>query len=418
MPDHDHDLLSPLRSYIQGHASSLGCLEQAERLTDLHAVRLIQEREGNSPCFGREGPPCDSNDCFWLEACANYRSPTISPLDKEFPTHERCPFDRFRERLEELERQKKATLSPGEVGLKIRSYRNLAPASRKMLVAAPKTVVCENPEEAPLKPYILSHQVYRLPASYPHGRYRHDLQVLFTSDLPALSGWLAETSSFQEAGNLSYYPLVQSLSGTREITPKFSRIQYIQNRIPVIGLPGPLDFGATFSAPHLGLADGDIMLSDRSYSPILNLDLPVLENIDYAQLYKLMADHPEELCAFRDFLQARVEEMREAALGSEQFARECRKIERQIRDQLRKLNSDYKKARLTTAFSLTGCAVATWTLALYCILQGSGDVLSFLGPGGALVSASAALSNHLVKRLDLKDNPAYFLWVIGRSKRP
>jgi hypothetical protein len=129
-----------------------------------------------------------------------------------------------------------------------------------------------------------------------------------------------------------------------------------------------------------------------------------------------MNDYPEELCTFRDFLQSKVEEMRQSAVGSEQFGNDCRKIERDIRDQIRKLNSDYKKTRLTTAFSLTGCAVATWTLALYCITQGTGDLLSFIGPGGVLLSASTALSKHLVKHLDLKDNPAYFLWMIGKTR--
>jgi hypothetical protein len=273
----DRNLVPQLREHIQSYGERLNCLHEVDQLTDFHAIRLIQQREGYSPCFGRD-ESCKSLDCFWLEACANYRNPSITPLDKEFPNHDHNLFNSFQSSIQKLNEDKKGRLSSGEVGLKIRSYRNIPAATRKMLVAAPKTVVCENPEDAPLKPYILSHST-DVQYSYPNGIFTSTVEVFFTADIKALVTWLADTKTFREAGNLSYYPLMQRVSDTRVITPKASPVKYTENRIPVLGLSSSLNFGDIFSAPHLGLADGDIMVSDRSFSPILNLDLPVLENI-------------------------------------------------------------------------------------------------------------------------------------------
>jgi hypothetical protein len=220
---------------------------------------------------------------------------------------------------------------------------------------------------------------------------------------------------FIENENLAYYPLFKSIQDTTSGSPK-TVTQNQDSTYPFTAYPGNFDL-ETFSAPHIGLPDGEIMLSHKEYAPILNLELPVLENVDFATLHKLMSDYPEELSAFRDFLHSEVDDMREAAVGSEQFSKDCRKIERNIRGHVRKLDFDYKKAKLKTTLALTGCSIASWTLALYCIVRGTGDLLAVLGPGGILTTVSAAYSDYLVKRLHLKDDPAYFLWMIGDTSK-
>lgn len=32
-------------------------------------IRLIQEKEGNTPCFKTDPPACDQFDCCWREDC-------------------------------------------------------------------------------------------------------------------------------------------------------------------------------------------------------------------------------------------------------------------------------------------------------------------------------------------------------------
>jgi hypothetical protein len=108
--------------------------------------------------------------------------------------------------------------------------------------------------------------------------------------------------------------------------------------------------------------------------------------------------------------------MRTLALGSVNFDHECRRVERDIRDRLRKLDSDHRSARFEAAISLTGCAMAGWTLALYCILQGAGNILTILGPGGLLYKVSADYGSYLMKCAGMKNNAAYFLWKIGRTQ--
>ena len=394
MPDNPRPSLSEA---IQKQAGRLGCLDAISNLTEINAIRLLQQREGYSQCFAKGTDQDWCKRCYWVEACSNYLNKDISPMDKELSYLSKHELEWLKNRLREFNWQKSPSLSTGEVGLQIRSFSNIPSATRKMLVASPKTVVCENLEERSiLQAYILHHSCRETGFSYPAAYFRHELEVLFTTDLHSLKGWISEADKFFTGGNLSYYPLVQYIKKEKQVMPKASGRSkaYLEDFI------------------LLGLPDGDIMLSDKDFAPILNMELPVLENVDYNTLFKLMSDYPEELCSFRDFLQSKVEEMRTAAVGSEQFVKDCHKIEREIRDHIRKLDSDYKKNKLKAAFSLTGCAIASWTLALYCILQGTSNILTILGPGGIVYTASSAYSDYLVKRLNLKENPVYFLWLL------
>jgi hypothetical protein len=411
----EEDLL--LRRFINSHAERLGCLEAIAAMTDLNAIRFCQQKEGYTPCFGRETPQYPNQDdtrlctadCCWIYACNSYRISAIVPI--EVFVENKDELNRLQKRLLDFDKTKKTSLTAGEVGVQIRSYQNISSVTRKMLIAAPKTVVGEaTDDKLALKPHALVHSSFR-GRSYGDWNIYHDLTVLFTSDLSGLKRWLFETQRFLESGNLAYSPLIQSLSYKKS----YGKGSLMENQYAFDELPAPVDL-KTFAAPHLGLPDGDIMLSNSEFAPILNIELPVLESIDFDTLFKLMADFPDELCAFRDFLHSSVEQMLNAATGSTDFAHNCRKIERDIREHLRKLESDYKKTRLKTAFSLTGCAVVSWMLALYCILRGKGDILTILGPGGMVFTLSAAYSEYLIQRLSLKNDPAYFLWLLGKTK--
>jgi hypothetical protein len=220
---------------------------------------------------------------------------------------------------------------------------------------------------------------------------------------------------FAHSGQLKYHPLIEIFTGSTSIHSGESyklREQPMQFWQP----PETLTL-RTFSAPHTALIDGDIHLTDAEFVPLLSLELPSLEGVDFQALGRLMSDYPEELCSFRDFLMNTIEGLRIASVASGDFDASCKRADRELREQLRKVRSDFRKSQLTGAFSLTGCAVASWALALYCIIEGKGDILKLVGPGGAVVSLSAALSAYLQKRLELKDNPAYFLWLIERQTR-
>jgi hypothetical protein len=89
------------------------------------------------------------------------------------------------------------------------------------------------------------------------------------------------------------------------------------------------------------------------------------------------------------------------------------RIEREIRAEIRKFESDFDRSDLKTAISAAGCVVASFTLALYCILHMEPNVLSVLGPGGVLYKISDLYMERKLKQLELRENPAYFLWVLN-----
>ncbi len=410
---------SPLREGVQRHAERLGCLGAISDMTDINAIRFLQQKEGYTPCFGRETPwspdpedpkLCKISDCYWRLVCNSYRNITLTPLDKALPNARQEELELLRKRLLACNEEKNQAFSIATVGLKIRSFRNMSSATRKMLVAAPKTVFGESTEEGLTKPYMLA-QASLSPGMSGMWTKHNFCDVLFTSDIDALKNWLFDTQKFSENGSLAYYPLIERIDDVAA----YGKGDQATGRFVFWELPKSIKL-ETFNAPHIGLPDGDIMLSDAEFAPILNIDLPILEGIGFDILFKLMSDYPEELCSFRDFLRSKVEEMRQAVVGSVEFVHDCQKIEREIREQMRKTETDYKKAKLTAAFALTGCAIATWTLALYCFTQGTGSILTVLGPGGIAYTASTAYSNYLTKRLDLKDNPVYFLWLLGKSR--
>ena len=77
-----------IRTLIQAAADRLGARDMIRDLPDVEAVRSIQQREGYTPCYGREvalqpGPDgiCLVSDCCWRNFCDAYRS-TAAPLDK------------------------------------------------------------------------------------------------------------------------------------------------------------------------------------------------------------------------------------------------------------------------------------------------------------------------------------------------
>jgi|GEM_PF-4301102 len=411
------------REEIITQADRYDCAHEIAHLPDVEAVRLIQQRAGFTACYAREQPlspresnprSCDTYGCRWAQPCDAYRSEEIIPLDKELNEKNHETIQLFRLQIDDF----KARLQPGSlatVGMKILSFEKAFPATRKMLVAAPQTILGESTEDTSrLKRYLFADKSGVVSGSTGGYVFDYALDILFASDINLLNRWLLETRPFIESGNLAYYPLIKRFVRTTNVSRGGA---YSSGNTPSIFSRDDAVALESFHASHLGVPDGDIMLTNADFAPILNIDLPVLENVDFKTLHQLMADFPEELTSFRDFFHARVDEMQHAAVGSEQFGRDCRRLEGQIRDHIRKLDSDFKKTRLKTAITMTGCAVASWTLALYCILHGTGDILTILGPGGVVYTATSAYSEYLTNQLDLKDDPVFFLWSLGKTKR-
>jgi hypothetical protein len=402
------------REAIYYQARRLNCVEDIDNMSNLTAVRYLQQKEGYSQCFGGDHPflprnsdpsTCDNSGCCWHIACDSYRCSPIIPIDRDQTTITHQEIMQLRSVIGTLETKKEEVLAGGAVGMKIRSFNNLEPTTRKMLIATPTTILGESTDDvSALKPYLLSSGVCE---SVP-GCSEYFNTVLFSADLRSLRAWLSATARFIETNSLAYYPL------TKEIHHgvNWGRASCGSGIVYTLSLPVSPPLGS-FDALHLGVLDGTVMLTHSEFVPLLAIDLPFLANVTFDDLFQVMSDYPDELCSFRSFLQSKLDDLRNAVIGSEGFSRQCRRLEREIHEQLRKLKSDYKKATIKSAFEMTGCAVASWTLAIYCLLHGS-DLLSVLGPGGIAYKMSSAYSEYVVKRLELKENPVYLLWVLGK----
>jgi hypothetical protein len=143
---------SMLRKLITQKAVVLNCERDVVNLTDLNAVRFIQGREGYSQCFGQDilykpsnfdERRCAITDCYWGMACQNYRLDNLAPVDQVFPEISKHELDEFIHFLSMSNQNVDPVIHHGEVGLQIRSYQNVFSATRKMLVATPRTVVGE-----------------------------------------------------------------------------------------------------------------------------------------------------------------------------------------------------------------------------------------------------------------------------------
>lgn len=420
-----NDLGWTLRQAVERKARQLGCLDDVTELNDVEAVRFVQTRERYSPCFGRETPlvalpseplRCSLVDCYWLGTCDTFRSTTVRAIERDLEGKSKTEIASFVDQLHTWNSHKDQFFQSRAVGLKLRSLARVGSLMRKMLVATPKTVIGERSDTS-LKAYLLRSELQRV-ASYPSTDTYITSDVLFTSDLRSLNQWMNDATSFIYSGDVAYYPLIEQRQSPARSYSK-SQAYASGEGVDFFKLWRTPDYVSqlqSFDAKHAGLPDGEAMLTEEGIAPLLNLDLPVLEEVSFDALFRVMNDYPEELCSFRNFLYSSVADIQTAAIGSNEFYADCRKVERRIQDEIRKLRSGYKKARITAAFSLTGCAVASWTLALYCILGHGGDILKVLGPGGIAYTASAAYSQYLVNCLDLRDNPCYFLWVLGKTK--
>ena len=77
-------------------------------------------------------------------------------------------------------------------------------------------------------------------------------------------------------------------------------------------------------------------------TPILKLELPILEKVDLPTFAKITVDENEALANFRHFLRGKLLDI-DAARGSESYDRALKKLSWDIEDQVRKLNSETQK---------------------------------------------------------------------------
>jgi hypothetical protein len=219
--------------------------------------------------------------------------------------------------------------------------------------------------------------------------------------------WLTEASNFIETGSLDFMPHLtlerEHLAVWKTNKPEFSKLS-----IPSF---------QRLDCPHQATQAGDVFVSDPNFVPLLNLEIPYLESASLEHIHQLMVDYPEELETFRAFLFRNIEKIKDRQISSASFGSDLNGIRFEIDDQLRKLRSDFKKAHLKHMIEISGAAAAAFVLSVYCFTKESNHTWALLGPGGFTYVLSSKISEYLNTKIALRDNPLYFVWMIGPGKR-
>jgi hypothetical protein len=228
-------------------------------------------------------------------------------------------------------------------------------------------------------------------------------QCLLSNDLADLSRWFQASKEMLLSGRITYLPhIISRHSYTVEDRPlEYSTQESITENLA----PKKL-----FTA----VPDSDLKVSDPSVTPLLNLEIPYLENITPTQLSKLMDDYPDQLLSFRNYLQHSLIEFK-SKLGSENFYREVQGLEIDIKDQLARLRSDVKDLRRTCLLEVIGANAVTWTLYVFVFMKSPDDLVKVLLPGGVVSSVSVGYAKYLKEMMKLKHAPLYFLFLVSQK---
>jgi hypothetical protein len=403
-----------LRGLITAAADRIGAAEAVTHLSDLDAVRLVQEREGYTPCYGRKvalhpgpGGLCQVKECCWRNFCSAYQA-EAEPLDASLPATRPADIDAFRDFVLARGRRAAGLPVPG-LSVTVRGGVALEPLSRKLVIGSPQSMICEAAEGSnPLRPIRLSFNAVQTRSSASYTTYYQiERSILWTASPQRIHNWYVAARSLIDDSTIDYLPHVTTESEEIAVwktnladfsalaTPAFQRLD----------------------TPHMALPENEVLVSDPNFVPFLNLEIPFLEAASLNSIHDIMRDHPDELCTFRNFLFRNIDKIKDKSLGSMTFGADLQAVRREIDDSLQKLKADLARARMKHYIELTGGITAAFTLAVVCLTQHDSHTLAVIGPGGFLYVLSTKVSDYLSARLNLKDNPTYFLWMLGSGKR-
>jgi hypothetical protein len=293
---------------------------------------------------------------------------------------------------------------------------------RKMLLMTDSFSFCELPRDrSQLRGFLLSaenrnYHVYKSTGTNMYYR------IAFASNIAAVVSLLSTMSRFTTDGKASYFSnIIEIQNGDQvpyyvELSERDEAIRSGYWRLgpyftfPKFAVPKLVD------APFIASPDDDIGVNVRELAPLMELHLPVIEQTTFNDLHRIMGDEPVAFAMFKSFLTSAIESLGASTIGSEHFSRNAARIEKSLKDELVRLKTTMSAGRIRTANNVVGGAIALCTLSLFCLLTDHGDVLKFIGPGGAVFTLSSAFSNYWAERIELKKNPVYFLWLLSKSR--
>lgn len=153
-------------------------------------------------------------------------------------------------------------------------------------------------------------------------------------------------------------------------------------------------------------------IDKKSFSSLLMLNLPTLENTSISTLEQIKKDHYDSFKLFRNNILDSIQNIK-AQFGSEDFLREIKYIQRnKIDDNLDKLEIKLKKIQKMRPLRKAGACIGLAGINIVGWL-GLSEVLPITGLASGLAGIIAENIQRMKENSELEENPSYFIWKLN-----
>jgi hypothetical protein len=158
-------------------------------------------------------------------------------------------------------------------------------------------------------------------------------------------------------------------------------------------------------------------LKSKYVYSILNIELPIIDNVDLETFSKLTTEEKNGVNQFRDLLRQKFIDLKENE-KSEFSASGLQKIALEINSGVRQLNTEYEILKRKRIFQVTEAFIATTTAVLLAVnVSMFGFVEKIIGSGGGLLFILKALEEYIYKGKETRESPYYYLWLLSKKTR-
>ncbi|MFJ8205322.1 hypothetical protein [Micromonospora chalcea] len=236
-------------------------------------------------------------------------------------------------------------------------------------------------------------------------------------DLDRLGAYLRDCAPLLELGQLVYFPQ------TFRRTHLESRAPDAQSTSSPFDTMGRIELGdnpdRTLDLIVKGHRVVDVPSGDpvkaRLVTPLLQLDLPMLEGTSLRDYCAILTQESDALAATQAYLRGR---MLDVDTDPDKALVQLAKLDAEIQEGVRAARSEVARVARRSAVQAAGAAVATVAATLVAV-EGThlAPVLGMLGAGG-FFSAVLAADQYADRRGELRQRPFYLLWLLSRRSVP
>ncbi|WP_157420339.1 hypothetical protein [Actinomadura kijaniata] len=160
-------------------------------------------------------------------------------------------------------------------------------------------------------------------------------------------------------------------------------------------------------------ASGVHPVKSKIVRPVLEIDLPFLENVDLKNFSRITVEEFQSYVGFRDFLRMSFLGM-DDALNAVQSERELVRIGLDIADQVRATRAEMAKVNRKRAVAVTGAAVGSATAVLTAVYGPAlAAVVTAVGAAGGWLPALQAMAEN--SKLSIREDKWYYVWMLSKE---